>query len=197
MLVLFLSTFKYIFPYFLSLNNECASELRNAPSALGIFWALLMSGWARHIVSATPHHALHSTIDSPFRSTTRPSIWSLGLPFDGESPTGATVANQFIHASVATTKFLGPRPHNKGRQRRFTTTTLHQWRRPHTTTTTTATGSEVFIVPHRFLQDSWGFLRIPEDSQDSILSDVPANLLSPVGVYSWGLETVLRIFRQD
>ena len=29
-----------------------------------------------------------------------------------------------------------------------------------------------------------GFLRIPEDSQDSILADVPANLLSPVGLYS-------------
>ena len=43
---------------------------------------------------------------------------------------------------------------------------------------------EVFIVPHRFLQDSWGFLRIPEDSQDSILADVPATCWSPVGVYS-------------
>ena len=29
-----------------------------------------------------------------------------------------------------------------------------------------------------------GFLRIPEDSQDSILADVQANFWSPVGVYS-------------
>ena len=55
------------------------------------------------------------------------------------------LVNQTIHANVATTKFLTwhangpsghttsmatPRPHNEGRQRWFTTTTLHQWRRP-------------------------------------------------------------------
>ena len=57
--------------------------------------------------------------------------------------------------------------------------------------------SEVLKTSKRSLLSPTDSCRIPEDFQDSILADVPANFLSPVGVYSWGLETVLRIFRQD
>ena len=55
MLILFLKPFKYIFLYFISLNSECASELRSAASVLGIFRALLMSGWTCHINAI--HHS--------------------------------------------------------------------------------------------------------------------------------------------
>ena len=75
MLVLFLRTFKYIFPYFFALNNECANECarrsfsaRDFPSAV--------DGWlSSHIACATAHHALHSMLpfdDLPFHSTFRP-----------------------------------------------------------------------------------------------------------------------------
>ena len=50
MLVLFLGTFKYIFPYFFLPNNECRRDFRSTQSALGIFRALLMGGWACHAI---------------------------------------------------------------------------------------------------------------------------------------------------
>ena len=49
MLLLFLKASRYIFLYFFLFNNECRSDLRKSPSALGIFRALLMCGSTRHI----------------------------------------------------------------------------------------------------------------------------------------------------
>ena len=82
MLVLFLRTSKYIFPYFFLLNNECVNECaqrsfsaRDFPSAV--------DGWlSSHIAFAT---ALHSTLpfgNVPFHLTTYPSTRQLALPFD-------------------------------------------------------------------------------------------------------------------
>ena len=48
MLILFLRTSKYIFPYFFLPNND-RSDLHSSPSALSIFWVLLMGGWACHV----------------------------------------------------------------------------------------------------------------------------------------------------
>ena len=49
MLLLFLKASRYIFLYFFLFNNEHRSDFRNSPSALGIFRALLMGGWPRHV----------------------------------------------------------------------------------------------------------------------------------------------------
>ena len=63
MLMLFIKASKYIFLYFFPFNNECRSDLRNSPSVLGIFWALLMI--VEHATS-TPSSFL-STTNSPIR----------------------------------------------------------------------------------------------------------------------------------
>ena len=54
MLIPFLRDSKYIFLYFFCPNNEHRSDFRSSPSAVGIFRALLMRGWACNVRSILP-----------------------------------------------------------------------------------------------------------------------------------------------
>ena len=65
MLITLLRAFKYIFPYFFLPNNKGRSDLCSSLSALGVFRALLMHGWAAPLTPSPPlHPTFHSTVDS-------------------------------------------------------------------------------------------------------------------------------------
>ena len=80
MLIPFLRDSKYIFPYFFRPNNEHRSDLRSSPSALSIFRALLMRGWAFNV-------NVRSILPSVQQST-RPRQWSIwACHIDGDTNT--------------------------------------------------------------------------------------------------------------
>ena len=74
MLVLFLRTFNYIFPYFFFLNNKYASRCVHHSFSTQHFLSTV-DGWvSSHINISALHHAYRSTCNLPFHSTINSSL---------------------------------------------------------------------------------------------------------------------------